>query len=116
MKKGLILYITIAIILVVVLFFIGFNLTNKNNKYNKMEKRLVKTSEKYLGLYPGLYPKTNQLVLTSEMLKNKGYDVKLYKNCSGYVIIKKNNNFYKYEPYIKCKDYTTKGFNDKYIE
>ena len=114
MKNKKLLYVAIVVAFVVSFIFIIINFSG--NKYTRMEKNLVKASEKYLGLYPGLYPKTDSLVLTSKTLKSKGYDIKLYKNCSGYVIIKKNSNFYKYNPYIKCEGYTTKGYESKYDE
>ena len=115
MKRVYLILITV-IVFVVCLIIFGNNF-KKNHVYVKMENNLVKTAKKYLGLYPGFYPKDeNDVILTSKLLKSKGYDTNLSKNCKGYVIIKKKSSFYNYEPYIKCDNYKTSGYKTNLSE
>lgn len=113
MKKITIVWTIILIIIVGGLTIIGFKIKSEKID-NIMESSLVETSKKYLGLYTGEYPKMgNKTVLTNEKLKDFGYDAKLEKGCDGYVVIENSEMGFTYKAYIKCSDYTTKGYKDE---
>ena len=110
MRKITIVWTIILLIIVGGLTLIGFHF--KNDKVsNVMEESLKSQAEKYLNTYVGLYPKFgNQIKLTSEQLIDAGYDPSLNTGCVGYVIVKNENMGFKFYPYVKCSDYTTKGY------
>jgi len=112
MKKITIVWTITLILIVASLTVLGFKI-KKDNIDNIMEDSLVTQAEKYLGLYPGLFPSLgNSIKITAEELKDKGYDAGFSKeNCEGYVIVENTNSGFKYNPYVKCPDYTTEGYS-----
>ncbi len=113
MKKITIVWTIVLIIIVAGLTVIGLKIKN-DNATNFMEDALVEQAEKYLGLYPGLFPPRGEsITLKSEKLASDGYDAKLEENCTGYVTVDNTNSGFKYKAYIKCPDYTTKGYEEK---
>lgn len=112
MKKITIVWTIVLVLIVGGLTFVGYQI-KKNNVDNIMEKSLVTQTEKYLGLYPSLYPtKGNTIKLTYEELKDNGYDANLNEDCNGYVIIENASMGYKYKAYVKCSNYVTKGYEE----
>jgi len=110
MKRMIIAWTLLILIIFTGLTFIGFRI-KKETINDLMEEELVKQTEKYLGLYTNLYPTLgNQIKITAEKLSDEGYDANLETNCTGYVIIKNTEFGFKYKAYIKCPEYTTKGF------
>lgn len=78
-------------------------------KYEDFENEVKEKSREYqLEFYP------NIVNGTKIKIDIKRLDIKreiLYK-CTGYVLIEKNNNVYKYSPFLKCGDYITDGYRD----
>lgn len=110
MKKIIIVWTLLLIIIVSGLTFIGFKIKNKETN-NIMEETLTKICEKYLNLYVNRYPKLGEQVkITSEELIEAGYNPNLDSGCVGYVIVKNNNMGFKFTSYVKCPEYTTKGY------
>lgn len=113
MRKITIVWTITLLIIVGGLTVIGLKIKN-DNKSNFMEDELIKQTEKYMGLYPNLYPTLgNKVTLTSERLKEEGYNAKLEEDCTGYVVVENGNTGFKYNAFIKCPDYTTKGYSEE---
>lgn len=114
MKKITIIWTITLILIVAGLTVLGFKI-KKENIDNIMEDALVEQAEKYLGLYPGLFPTLgNNIKLTAEELKDNGYDAGLSnENCEGYIIVENTNSGFKYHPYVKCSDYMTEGYSEE---
>lgn len=113
MKKITIIWTVTLLVVVTGLTIFGLKI-KKDNVGNFSEDALVEQTKKYLGTYPALYPtKGNELRLSGEKLKDEGYNPELEKDCVGYVIIKNTDMGFKYEPYVKCPDYITKGYSNE---
>jgi len=112
MKKITIVWTIILVVIVAGLTVIGFKF-KKDNINNIMEDALVEQAERYLGLYPGLFPTLgNSKTFTAQELKDEGYDAGLEEeNCEGYIVVENTNGGFKYHPYVKCPDYTTEGYS-----
>lgn len=111
MKKITIVWTITLVLIVSGLTIIGFKI-KADNIDNIMEKSLITKAEKYLGLYPSLFPALGKEIrLDAEKLKSEGYDPELEKDCTGYVIVKNENSGFKYKAYINCPNYTTKGYS-----
>jgi uncharacterized protein YxeA len=113
MKKILIVWIIVAVIMVSGLTFIGFKLTDKYKPYTKLESDLKESAESYVGMYTNLLSSNNIKITNQEMIDKKFSKELKTKNdkCDGYVVITKSMEMYDYKPYIKCKNYTTKGYS-----
>ncbi len=90
----------------------------KETDYKSLEESAVNATKKYiedfynneLGL-DTLNIRVSQLVDNKYM--NELEDVKKRK-CSGYVsVYLDSEDVIKYDPYIKCKEYTTKGYEER---
>jgi len=117
MKKNnmlLVIWGIIVVALVGLLTTLGFMLKGKDEKYEKIEKRLVKATSSYVD-NKFLYPEGNEelKILTKDLIENEFLKVEELKvnndTCTGYVMLKKDM-VYEYKAYIKCKNYTTKGY------
>lgn len=117
MKKQKALFIVwgaIVITLVVLLTILGFMLNKKYEPYTKLEEELKTAGEKYGNsefIYNG---NIKEYKITSDELIEKDYLKELKTKddtCTGYVIVT-FKNVYKYTPYIKCKNYETKGYKE----
>ena len=122
MKKIKVLYCIWAIIVIAIislLTLIGYKYKENTNKYKKAENNFVKYVKIYADekfIYPdegeSIKVKLEDLqkdgkVRVSLVCDNAG-DVTCEK-CDGYVKITKKG-VYKYKAYIKCENYTTKGY------
>lgn len=113
MKKITIIWTITLVIIVTGLTIVGFKIKNENIN-NIMEEELMKQAEKYLGLYPTLYPPLGETAtFSAEMLKDEGYDAKLEDGCVGYVVVENKNSGFSYKAYVKCPDYTTEGYSEE---
>ncbi len=113
MKKIAIIW-SISIVIIVGGLTIYGLFYKKNNIGNLSEEALVKQAEKYLGTYPAKFPLKGDLIkLTNEFLKDEGYNAELETDCSGYVVVKNEDMGYKYNAYVKCPDYVTKGYSQE---
>lgn len=114
MKRILYLWIFIALLLVGTLTFLGFNITKKDKVYKNAENDIKVAAEGYAGYYPTILK--NNLIITNDELIDKKFNEKIVifdEKCDGYVLVKKQGGIYKYIPYIKCKNYTTKGYKSQ---
>lgn len=110
MKKITIIWTIVLLLVVGGMTTFGFYLKS-HNVDNIMEDSLVKQAEKYMGLYPGLFPQKGKTFrLDADELKQDGYDAGLESDCRGYVIISNGNMGFEYKAYIKCPNYTTEGY------
>ncbi|MDD4705791.1 MAG: hypothetical protein PHS24_01070 [Bacilli bacterium] len=118
MKKIVYTGFLIVIILVLGLTVIGLNLKAKNQNYYELEKRIEESAKLYYSQYPEKFP-SNKTIITSDKLIEINFlkNMKLAKeNCKGYVVVEKVYVYYEYAPYIKCKNYETKDFDERIIE
>ena len=112
MKKILIFWIILALLLITVLTVVGLNVSKKNKPYKELEETIKFKTESLIGQSPSFLEELHYKV-TIEDLKNNGYEVNTNINndkCEGYVIIDEKMQVLKYKPYIKCEKYTTKGY------
>lgn len=112
MKKRLVIWIVVAIILVGGLTVLGFLIKKKNSPYRALEKELEKQAIALVGEKPSYAQSISKL--TVQDLENNNYKVEMKVNddvCSdGYVVVTKNMGFLDYKGYIKCHNYTTHGY------
>ena len=107
MTKTSIACVFVTFSLVMLLFVIGIDF-KKKTMYTDMETNLSTKADKYIEKHKVSFKKDKTLILNSSNI-----GVKLEKGCKGYVVVKNTNKGYKYNPYIKCKKYTTEGFDKK---
>lgn len=115
MKKTYILFVIWGVLVVIVvglLTYLGFNLKSKFKDYEKLEEKLLDSAKKYVDTN-FLYPEGKQTlkVTSTELIEKDFLDELRFKNdvCTGYVKVY-NDNVYKYDVFIKCNNYTTKGY------
>ena len=93
----------------------GIIYNNKNKIYKDMEGSLVNATKKYVEI-SFAYPKEKEKLRVdyTTLKENKLIDdLKVDKDkCNGYAIVQKNNIAYEYKGYVKCKDYTTKNYEN----
>ncbi len=97
--------------LVSVLTVIGFIYKEKKKEYKNYELLIEETAEKYVE-DKSLFD--DNLKIDIEELLNNGYLDTTYVNnekCEGYVLMMKVSNHYDFNGYIKCSNYTTKGYD-----
>lgn len=96
--------------------FKGFTTKEKTN-YTSLENNVVDASKKYIEEYYNNELGLDTLHIKVKQLVNNDYLEEVKDNdgtCSGYVSVYLDNNKIVYKPYIKCKKYTTKGYNERY--
>ncbi len=115
MKKTKVLFILWGVIVIIViglLTTLGFMLKSQNKDYVKLENKLLDSTKKYVDTH-FLYPEGKDVlkVTSSELIKNEFLDELKFNNdtCTGYVNVY-NDTVYKYDVFIKCSNYTTKGY------
>ena len=117
MKKSNALFVVwgiIVIVLVGLLTTMGFMLKGKNEKYELVEKRLKEAASSYAD-HNFLYPEDGEKlkILTKDLVSSgllKQDELKVDKDvCTGYIILHKDV-FCEYDVFIKCNNYTTKGY------
>lgn len=87
--------------------------------YDEMEQKLKMAGQRYQNNnYQGTLESKETWVLSYDLLKKEGYLKKpLYdivdtsSECMGYVIFSKNGTSISYDPYLKCKNYVTDGYD-----
>lgn len=112
MKKILIFWIIIAILLTIALTILGINIKKQNAPYKELEKTIRFKTESLIGQNPSFLNALKYKVTIDDLNKN-GYEVNSTVNndaCDGYVLIEEKMQVLKYKPYIKCKNYTTNGY------
>ena len=115
MKKNNQLFIVWGVLVVLIvdgLTVLGLMMKSKFNEYDVIEKKLLDSGIKYIDI-KFLYPEGNDVVkVTSDELIQNGYLDELKYNdniCTGYVTVRLEK-VYQYKAYIKCGNYTTKGY------
>lgn len=110
MKKLVIPWVIIAIMLTVSLLFIGYNVQKHDKDYRTLENDLIEASDIYLK-NENIDLKINEKkVIKMETLIEKNIlnsELKDKLSCDGYVEVKKGINKIDFKPYIKCDDYET---------
>lgn len=117
MRKSNFLFVVwgvIVIVLIGLLTTMGFMLKDKNEKYEVVEKRLKEAASSYVD-HNFLYPEGDEKIkistkdlIDSDFLKQD--ELKVDKDvCTGYIILHKDM-VYEYNAFIKCNNYTTKGY------
>lgn len=138
-KKGMSvpLFIFVMIIFIGCLLFVAFSLKevglldedykwvkdffNKEEvekiDHDDLEEKMEDAAKKYVkDFYKNEIPAGTLRVKASSLISNdyltelKDEDGK----CSGYVAVSKDDNELDYDAYIKCKDYKTKGYTERY--
>ena len=112
MKKIMIIWGIITFALVGGLTVYGFTVKKENAPYQELEKTLRKKAEALVGENPSILNETK--TITYDIFKENNYEINMIVNsdkCDGYVIVNKQMNAFKYEPYINCSKYHTNGYN-----
>ena len=107
----------------------NFNQSSSNSSntqqfsYSDLEVRLINSSKKYINAYYQNALTDNAdftVIVSSNTLKQENYLTKLMnpknqKECIGYVIFKKVDNYFHYDGYINCNpNYKTEGYQEEY--
>ena len=113
MKKILITWIIISLILVGGLTYLGINIKLKNKDYYQLEDKLREAAQDYYAQYPNELPANNKIITVERLIITNFLNELKYKGetCNGYVIVKKNYLSHKYLSYLKCPNYQTKKYN-----
>lgn len=116
-RENIVKIVTFIVILVVVIIIFSFVFKgtglSKANTYSQMEENLKAAAEKYANKNVKLLPKDEkeQSKINTDTLINAKYIKELHSiedekvKCSGYVLINKSSDNYKYTPYLKCGNY-----------
>src|SRR5574344_2017336 len=113
LKKISIIWGIVLLVAFGLLTYFGLKWKAKYDGYFDLEKKLVSVTKNYYES-EHTYPTANNSVkITYEELKSNNLIDELTYNddkCDGYVLVK-NNGVIEYNAYIKCNNYTTKGYN-----
>lgn len=114
MKKILITWIIISVLLVGGLTYIGMNLKIKNKDYYEIEERLTEAAKDYYSQYAEKLPAKEGFITSNTLMESDFLSNLNYKNekCTGYVKVTKTYLLHEYKSFIKCNDYTTKKYNE----
>ena len=116
-RENIVKIITFIVILVVVILICSFLFKGKGmskaSTYTQMEENLKVAAEKYANENTKILPKDEkeQTKVNTDTLINSKYIKEFHSiedenvKCSGYVLINKNGDNYKYTPYLKCGKY-----------
>lgn len=85
--------------------------------YTDLENRAVEGAKKYQDKYYSDILDGEKITVTLKTLRNQDMiedilDIKSQEKCTGYVIFTLQNEKTDYYPYLKCDNYTTKGYLD----
>ncbi len=116
MKKIYFIWSFIILVLLFFITFLGINISKKNSDYKNLENDIKIKVEKYLGANLNEYPERGSNRILLSKIIDSGIDINLYANendlCNGYVLVSKQVVGYETSIYIKCKNYTTKGYQE----
>ena len=106
--SGILLFCLLVATFYIISFYSGVSEVSKP-VYKELEEKIEKAAIKYVNMYG------ENNVITSEVLEDNNLLTSFIDSkreyCKGYVLIKNDT----YDPYIKCNEYKTKNFDDKYI-
>ena len=115
MRKTNILFILWGVIVVgifICLTILGFMLKKMDRDYKGLEDKIKESVIRYAEDKSISLENLNEIKVTKqELIDNNLLDELTIKDdiCDGYVIIKFQEG-YTYEPFIKCRKYTTEGY------
>lgn len=126
----------IALLVVVILVHNGAKVLEPKNKgnndlnneydnieydYTELEDKVVEAADKYVvQKYGENFDEDTLITVTVKKLQKENFLDNIYdlknnsKKCSGYVTFYKKNNKFYFEPYINCKNYQTKGYEERF--
>lgn len=116
MKKMIVYWIILVCGLVGVLTFIGFTYEKSVSEYKSLEADLVESADTYITRNNINLVIDERIIITDEKMREDELIQSMSVNsdeCTGYVEIKKNINKTNYKAYIKCRDYTTDGYENQ---
>lgn len=109
----------------VYLINVNYRNTIKTNKikdeqeitYYDIEIKLVNSARKYMkNNYPNLKEDIEIPIKLDTLIENNYIapikDLKTFNECNGYVLFSIKNNNIEYNPYIKCDNYITVGYQN----
>jgi uncharacterized protein YpmB len=115
LKKYSIVWGIIVVLIFTLLTIFGLTYKNKTKPYKNLENALVEAEKKYVDAN-FLYPQDGSELKTSanELIENNYLESlkKDDKECTGYVTVMQNGTVYEYKGFIKCDNYTTKGYKE----
>ena len=90
----------------------------ETNSYSALEEKMVEAAKKYVkDFYDNTLGEATLNIKVSVMQDKKYLDTlkdSNNKKCSGYVSVsKENDSSLTYIPYLKCKKYTSKGYEER---
>lgn len=110
-------WIIVMILLVGGLTFIGWQNIQRNGRYFELEKSLRLAAESYFNNYTerlsGESIVSKETLIYEEFLGNIDEEL---TSCIGYVIATPRVRSHLFKSYVKCENYTTRGFNQEYLE
>ena len=105
-------------ILIISLSLTGLTIAKKKAPYRALESDIVEAMKVYYGQDVNLkkLPADNRTTkITIGELESYGININNIINsdtCYGYGIVKKETIAFSYKAYIKCNEYTTKGYSN----
>lgn len=112
MKK---IYIVWGFLIVLLLGLVAVFGMSYNKEYKNLESTIEDVVAKYLGEHLNEYPTSGKAKIEiTDVIKND-YSLSLEvedDKCEGYVIVSTASVGYKYEAFIKCNNYITKGYEE----
>ena len=116
MKKMIIIWVVIAVMLVGTLTFIGLQFQESVKFYRAYENDIVESAQIYMQVKDiDLDVKETKRIDINELITEKYLETNQVEEdtCAGYIIVEKTYTGYEYFPYIKCEDYTTTDYEEK---
>lgn len=114
LRRISIIWGAILVIIFSVLTFFGIRWKNKTSPYFALEDKLVKETKSYFESKYN-YPNSNETIKITldELKENQIIDEfkVLDDECNGYVNVT-YNKVIDFKGFIKCNEYTTKGYKD----
>lgn len=115
MKKMIVAWLFIALVLVFSIYFIGLSVIKEYKPYRELEADLAESATIYMEKEKiVLRYKEKHKIDIEDLAKDKlTGNIKVGEDkCTGYIIVKKELNGNSTKAYIKCENYTTEGYED----
>ena len=112
MKKLSVIWGVIVISLFALLTTFGMMYKNKTKGYKELENKLAEAEKKYADAHFA-YPETGIVKTDAHTLIKEGYLDHLKLNdseCTGYATVGHDSVAFEFKGYVKCENYTTKGY------
>ncbi len=112
MKKLSVVWGLIVISLFALLMTFGIMYKSKTKVYKELENKLVEAEKKYADAHFA-YPETGIVKTDANTLIEEGFldNLKINdKECTGYATVGHDSVAFEYKGYVKCDNYTTKGY------